>query len=154
MVFNSLTFLIFLAVVLGVDRLLRSWRSRKGFLLLASYLFYAAWNPPFVVLLWLSTVVDWFAAKVMGGTSRRGVRRVALIASLFTNLGLLGFFKYGTFLLENFQALMASVGVTYQPPEMGIVLPIGISFYTFQTLSYTIDVYRGRMKPWDSPLGV
>lgn len=78
------------------------------------------------------------------------VRRALLILSLTVNLGLLGFFKYGGFLLTGFTSMMESVGIIYQAPELDIILPVGISFYTFQTLSYTIEIYRGKMKPWPS----
>lgn len=150
MVFNSLTFLVFLAVVLAVHRAPIGWTARKANLLVASYIFYGAWNPPFVLLLVLSTVIDWYVARGIARSERVGVRRALLLLSLTTNLGLLGFFKYGEFLLRNFVALAATVGVDYHPPELGIVLPVGISFYTFQTLSYTIDVYRGSLRPWRS----
>ena len=150
MVFNSLTFLAFLAIVLALHAMPFSWKVRKANLLVASYLFYAAWNPPFVILIWLSTVIDWFAAGRMARTTRPTARRGLLLLSLTTNLGLLGFFKYGNFLLDTFVTLLGSVGIVYHPPALDIILPVGISFYTFQTLSYTIDVYRGEMKPWTS----
>jgi D-alanyl-lipoteichoic acid acyltransferase DltB (MBOAT superfamily) len=150
MVFNSITFLVFFAVVLGVYALPIPWRVKKLHLLLSSYLFYAAWNPPFVVLIWVSTLVDWLVAARMPRATSPFRRKVLLLASLGTNLGLLGFFKYGNFLLENFVTIAASLGVDYQPPRLDIFLPIGISFYTFQTLSYTIDVYRGAFRPWHS----
>jgi D-alanyl-lipoteichoic acid acyltransferase DltB (MBOAT superfamily) len=151
-VFNSYTFVVFLVIVLAVYYLPLAWRWKKLHLLLASYVFYAAWNPPFVALLWLSTLVDWFAAKGMHRFDKAAVRRALLFVSLGTNLGLLAIFKYGDFLLENFQALLARVNVVYQPPALDIVLPVGISFYTFQTLSYTIDVYRRKTKPCSSLL--
>jgi len=148
--FNSLTFLLFFALVLAVHNLPLPWSTRKLNLVLASYLFYAAWNPPFVVLLWLSTIVDWTAARRLAAARRTATRRLWLVASLSVNLGLLVAFKYGSFLLENFVALCGLVGVQYHPPPPDIILPIGLSFYTFQTLSYTIDVYRGAMRPWPS----
>lgn len=123
---------------------------KKTNLLLASYLFYAAWNPPFVLLLWLSTLADWHAAKWIAAAGSRTARRLALLVSLLVNLGLLGFFKYGDFLIENFAALAELVGVAYQPLELDVILPVGISFYTFQTLSYSLDVYQGKAKPWNS----
>jgi alginate O-acetyltransferase complex protein AlgI len=83
----------------------------------------------------------------MAGAQTRRAKIGWLVFSLISNLGMLAFFKYGTFLLENFQHLMALLGVNYQPPKLNIVLPVGISFYTFQSLSYTIDVYRGELKP-------
>ncbi len=147
MIFNSLTFIVFFALVLAFWQLRLPWTGRKVFLLLASYLFYAAWNPPFVLLLWASTVVDWWAAQAMIKSDRKAVRRFWLVASLVVNLGMLAFFKYGQFLLDNFVALAASVGIEYLPAKYDIVLPVGISFYTFATLSYTLDVYLKRAKP-------
>lgn len=150
MQFNSCTFVLFFAAVLLLHNLPLPWRVRKFNLLIASYLFYAAWNPPFVVLLWISTLVDWFVAARMARTRWRGGRTLLLLVSLGVNLGLLGFFKYGTFALENFQALLGLFGVQYAPPKLDLVLPVGISFYTFQTLSYTLDVYRQKARPWSS----
>ena len=150
MIFNSLTFLFFFAIVLGVYYLPLTWTQRKVFLLLASYVFYAAWNPPFVLLLMASTVIDWIVAKRMAATEHPGRRRVWLLVSLVFNLGVLAFFKYGAFLLDNFVRLAALAGVQYQPPVWNIILPIGISFYTFLTLSYTIDVYLCKIEPGNS----
>ena len=150
MLFNSLTFLLFFAVVMVVHNLPLPWRFKKTNLLIASYLFYAAWSPPFVVLIWLSTVVDWFVARRMYNAKTPLTRRVLLLCSLCCNLGLLGYFKYGDFLVENSIPILWAMGIEYLPPESNIILPVGISFYTFQTLSYTIDVYRGEMKPWKS----
>ncbi|MCA9256606.1 MAG: MBOAT family protein, partial [Phycisphaerales bacterium] len=138
MIFNSLTFLVFFGIVLRLHTAPLSWRAKKLNLLLASYIFYAAWNPPFVALIWLSTLVDWFAAKWMNASDNPNRRRALMLVSLVTNLGLLGYFKYGGFLLENFVELLRMAGVTYRPATSSIVLPVGISFYTFQTLSYTI----------------
>ncbi len=152
MIFNSLTFIAFFAVVLGLHNLPLRWRLKKFNLLLASYVFYAAWNPPFVILIWVSTIVDWYAARWMAAATTRRRRKLLLLLSLCTNLGLLGFFKYGTFLLDNFVVLMHAIGIDYTPLAADIALPVGISFYTFQTLSYTIDVYRDRIKPWHSRL--
>jgi D-alanyl-lipoteichoic acid acyltransferase DltB (MBOAT superfamily) len=148
MVFNSLSFLVFFGIVLLVYVMPLPWRVRKLHLLLASYAFYSAWNPPFVILLWISTVVDWSVAKRIPRAHGVFHRRALLVLSLATNLGLLGFFKYGGFLLDNFIRLLSALGIHYQPPDASIFLPIGISFYTFQTLSYTIDVYRGKFRPW------
>jgi D-alanyl-lipoteichoic acid acyltransferase DltB (MBOAT superfamily) len=150
MVFNSLTFLLFLAVVLLLHSLPLPWRVKKLQLLLASYLFYAAWNPPFVALLVFSTGVDWFVAGALGRAEAPARRRALVVVSLAANLGLLGFFKYAGFGLESFVALASLLGVEFQPAKPDIFLPIGISFYTFQTLSYTLDVYRRDMRPWTS----
>jgi len=151
-IFNSLTFIAFFAVVLALHNLPLRWRIKKLNLLVASYAFYAAWNPPFVILIWISTIVDWYAARWMAGATTQRKRKLLLLLSLCTNLGLLGFFKYGTFLLDNFVVLMHAFGIDYTPMAADIVLPVGISFYTFQTLSYTIDVYRRRIQPWHSSL--
>ena len=147
MQFNSLTFIAFFAIVTACYYALPSWRARKVLLVVASYAFYGAWNPAFVLLLWFSTIVDWFLARRIGAASRPGSRRALLICSLVINLGLLGYFKYGTLLLDTFVTLAASIGIQYVPLPLDIVLPVGISFYTFQTLSYTLDVYRGEFKP-------
>ena len=152
MLFNSLTFIAFFAVVLFLHRLPLAWSLKKFNLLIASYLFYAAWNPPFVVLLWLSTMVDWWAARRIHESDTQARRRAWLMLSLTANLGLLGYFKYGGFLLENWAALMAGVGIDWQAPAWDIILPVGISFYTFQTLSYTLDVYLRRAQPATSLL--
>ncbi|SEM92311.1 D-alanyl-lipoteichoic acid acyltransferase DltB, MBOAT superfamily [Luteibacter sp. UNCMF331Sha3.1] len=146
MLFNSLTFLVFFAVVFPVYLLLRGWGARKTFLLLASYVFYAAWNPAYVFILAFSTGLDWWLARRLGREEAPGRRKLLLVVSLVANLGLLGFFKYGDFALHNMQALLGLVGVAYAPPAWDIVLPVGISFYTFASLSYTIDVYRREIR--------
>ena len=150
MLFNSLTFVVFFALVLCLHHMPFPWRAKKFNLLIASYLFYAAWNPPFVILLWISTLVDWYVAKAMHRTEAKGRRRGLLALSLIANLGILGYFKYGTFLLENFTALMAAMGLDYQPAAPSIILPVGISFYTFQTMAYSLDVYLKRAAPTKS----
>jgi alginate O-acetyltransferase complex protein AlgI len=147
MVFNSLTFVVFFAIVVLVHNLPLGWTTRKVNLLIASYLFYAAWNPPFVILLWISTVVDWYAAQKLVHAERPAARRAWMLLSVVVNLGMLFYFKYGHFLLENFTAAVGALGVAYQAPALDIVLPVGISFYTFATLSYTLDVYLRRAAP-------
>ena len=152
MVFNSLTFIVFFAIVLALFWMPFPWTTRKIILLMASYLFYAAWNPPFIILLWISTVVDWWAANRIARSSNAWRRRAWMLVSVSANLGMLGWFKYGEFLLANFQTLAAAVGIHYQPPHFDIVLPVGISFYTFATMSYTLDVYLKRAEPTPSML--
>jgi len=147
MLFNSLTFLVFFAVLLGLYYTFRSWSSRKLLLLLGSYIFYAAWNPPFVLLLWFSTIVDWLVANRLEVEDHRKKRIGLAIISLTANLGLLAFFKYGGFLLENFTSVVGFYGYSFQPAKPDIILPVGISFYTFQTLSYTLDVFQRRSHP-------
>lgn len=147
MLFNSLTFVVFFVLVLALHNAPLSWRTKKTNLLIASYLFYAAWNPPFVILLWLSTIVDWHVAKKLFAEQAQNRRRMLLAISIIVNLGLLGYFKYGGFLMENFVVLAAAAGIEYQPPEWSIILPVGISFYTFQTMAYSLDIYLRRAEP-------
>ncbi len=150
MLFNSLTFLVFFAVVLALHNLPLSWTLKKINLLVASYLFYAAWNPPFVLLLILAAGVDFVLAHVLERTESPCWRRAVLVTSLTLNLGLLGFFKYGAFLSKNAAAVCGWFGMS---PAIGfpdVILPLGISFYTFETISYLVDVYRRKTRAWDS----
>jgi alginate O-acetyltransferase complex protein AlgI len=150
MIFNSLTFIVFFALVLGLYYLPLSWSAHKIILLCASYVFYGAWNPPFLLVLVFTTFVDWFTARQMGRTTSDRTRNALLLVSLVSNLGLLSFFKYGTFFLDNFTMMVNRLGISYHPAQWRIILPIGISFYTFHSLSYTIDVYRKRLQPTTS----
>src|SRR5262249_16268006 len=97
--------------------------------------------------LWITTIIDWFVAQAIAKTENQAKRKALLVVSLAGNLGLLSYFKYGTFLLGNFIALLRTFGVYYQPPTLDIILPVAISFYTFVTLYYTIDVYRKEIQP-------
>jgi alginate O-acetyltransferase complex protein AlgI len=152
MVFNSYTFIVFFIIILILHNLPLSWKTKKINLLIASYIFYAAWNPPFILLLWLSTVVDFFVGRALYTEQNVAKKRVLLIVSLIGNLGMLCFFKYGTFLLENFTSLVNALGANYHPAKPSIILPAGISFYTFTTLCYTIDMYHKRSEPVKSML--
>lgn len=148
MLFNSLGFIAFLAIVLVLYYSpLFKWTGKKMMLLLASYIFYGLWNPPLILLLWISTVVDWTAGNKLATEERPRIRKMWLLLSLFVNLGFLAFFKYGDFLLENFVVLANSIGWDFQARPMDIILPMGISFYTFQTMSYTIDIYKRKIGP-------
>lgn len=147
MQFNSITFLVFFVIVLISYLSISSWKARKLVLLLSSYIFYMAWNPPFVILIWVSTIADWLLARQIAIAKSLGAKRTFLIMSVIVNLGILGFFKYGGFLLENFIYVLGIIGIEFVPSKWNIILPIGISFYTFQTMSYTIDVYRERIQP-------
>ena len=147
MLFNSLTFVVFFAVVVGGYWTLRSWEARKNLLLIASYVFYGTWNPPFALLLFGTTALDFYLGARIAAAGTPRARRGWLVASLASNLSMLGFFKYGNFLLENTRWLLAQAGINYQPPHLDLFLPIGISFYTFHSLSYTLDVYRGTTPP-------
>lgn len=143
MLFNSLKFMIFLPVVLilywGMPH-----RFRKYFLLAASYYFYMSWKPEFIVLILFSTAVNYFCSLGLERFVRR--KKLLLTADLVINLGLLFVFKYLNFFGETVTALCRAVSIPFAAPVLDIILPVGISFYTFQTLSYTIDVYRGKMK--------
>jgi len=149
MLFNSLTFVVFFVVVVASYWSIRSWQARKNLLVVASYIFYGAWNPPFAALLFGTTAMDFWLGRQMG-KARDHARRRWLVASVCMNLSMLGFFKYGNFLLQNFQWLLARIGIVYQPPHLDILLPVGISFYTFHSLSYTLDIYRGVLQPTKS----
>lgn len=150
MSFNSYTFIIFFCIVLAFHYSPLSWQAKKINLLIASYIFYAAWHPPFVILLLVCSLADWFAAKGVKASESKGQRRFFLMLSLAVNLGMLGFFKYAGFLLENFVWLLSLINIQYKPLAPHIILPLGISFFTFQSITYTFDIYRGKTKPWPS----
>ena len=147
MLFNSLDFAIFLAICLPLYfalYALGAHRLQNRMLLIASYVFYAAWDWRFCFLIALSTTVDYCVARAMQGSSwRKGLLGI----SLFVNLGLLGYFKYANFFLESLGRLLSPLGVSLEGPILDVILPVGISFYTFQTLSYVIDVYRRNFEP-------
>lgn len=152
MLFNSYTFVAFFILMLILHNLPFSWKTKKVNLLLASYIFYAAWNPPFILLLWLSTVVDFFVGRALYTQENIHKKRLLLVISLIGNLGMLCFFKYGGFLLENFVTLCNAIGFDFHPAKPNIILPAGISFYTFTTLCYTIDMYQKKSEPVKSML--
>jgi alginate O-acetyltransferase complex protein AlgI len=148
MLFNSVEFAIFLPIVLTVYYLLPH-KAQNRFLLFASCLFYAAWDWRFLFPLLFSTTIDYYAAYRMEDLIRTGApkeaRKKYLVISIVTNLGLLGFFKYFNFFNTSLADLAATFGWKLNPVMLEIILPVGISFYTFQALSYTIDVYRGQL---------
>lgn len=147
MIFTEFKFLVFFAVVFVINWLLPKYSLRKLFLLICSYFFYAAWDWRFLSLIWISTIVDYSLSINMEKTSDFLHKRFLLGISLFVNLGLLAFFKYFNFFLDSALDLMAWLDLPVTVRSLQIILPVGISFYTFQTLSYTIDVYRGQLKP-------
>jgi len=157
MLFNSLQFFVFFAIVYGLYLVLsHRWQNRM--LLLASYIFYGAWDWRFLSLIWLSTVVDAVCAHAIDQSGDPARRRQFLAISVVTNLVILGFFKYFNFFAASLMSLGESVGIPLHLPMLKIILPVGISFYTFQTMSYTIDIYYERLKPakcfWDFALFV
>ncbi len=147
MIFTELRFVSFFLVVFAVHWCLRGHRQRKLWLLACSYAFYAAWDWRFLSLILTSTVVDYAAGLGIARAATQRRRRGWLMVSLCSNLGLLGTFKYLGFLVDSAVDLLEMLGLHASRPSLSIILPVGISFYTFQTLSYTIDVYRGRIRP-------
>lgn len=151
MLFNSSVFLVFFAVVFAAYWLLhRDHRRQNALLLVASYVFYAGWDWRFCSLLALSTAIDFSVGRGLHRTEDPKRRRALLLISIVANLGFLGLFKYFNFFAESFAELLSVVGFAVDPISLRIVLPLGISFYTFQTLSYTIDVYRRHLEPSDN----
>lgn len=144
MLFHSLTFAIFFPIVYGAYLVLpHKWQNRM--LLVASYVFYGAWDWHYLSLLLLSTYVDYVCAKLIEDTAVVGRKKAYLAFSIVANLTMLGIFKYYDFFAFNFQSLMGNFGLVVHPYFLNVALPVGISFYTFQTMSYTIDVYRGKL---------
>ena len=148
MVFNSLVFFVFFAVVYGLYRVLPH-RSQNVLLLVSSYVFYGWWDWRFLSLIFLSTLIDYGTGLAIGTARSDQVRRrkMALWISVLSNLGILGFFKYFNFFEENLVLLLQNIGITAPIRHLNIILPVGISFYTFQTMSYTLDIYRRQMEP-------
>jgi alginate O-acetyltransferase complex protein AlgI len=145
-IFNSVTFLIFLAIAVGLYWLLPR-RPRLWMLFLASLTFYGFWRVEFLPVMLASTLVDYAAARAIHASDDPRRRRVLLGLSLVVNLGLLFYFKYLIFFASNGAGLLRSIGFDVGDPHWNIILPLGISFYTFQTISYTVDVYRRLIKP-------
>lgn len=142
MLFNSLHFAFFFPIVILIYFLVNQ-KFRKYLLLATSYYFYMCWKVEYIFLILLSTSIDYFAARKM---SKSKNKKKYLIISLISNLGILFGFKYFNFINESLQAVFQSVNILYSVPNLKVLIPVGISFYTFQTLSYTIDVYRGHIK--------
>jgi alginate O-acetyltransferase complex protein AlgI len=152
MLFNSFLFWAFFLLVIVLYRSLAGkYKLQNRMLLIASYIFYGTWDWRFLSLILISTLVDFFVVKKL---KEKEVirRRLWLSVSVATNLGLLGFFKYYGFFAGELHSLLGTIGLQVSLPALNIVLPVGISFYTFQTMSYTIDVYRGVTKPIDDIL--
>jgi D-alanyl-lipoteichoic acid acyltransferase DltB (MBOAT superfamily) len=149
--FNSLQYAAFLPCVFLLYWAL-SHRRQNLLLLGASYLFYGTWDWRFLGLLLFSSVVDFFIGRQLGQAVAERQRRGLLVTSLVVNLGVLGFFKYFNFFVDSATELLGTVGLAPATPVVEVLLPVGISFYTFQSLSYTIDVYRRRLEPTESLL--
>ena len=150
--FNSAAFLIFLPVVVLVYWVLPG-KVRKFWLLAASYFFYAWWNPLLLLLILASTAIDYCCSRGMEKfDDRPKLRKVLLLVSIFMNLGLLFFFKYWDFFARSASSLFGLIGLKWTAPQLNLILPVGISFYTFQTMSYSIDVYRRKISAEHDPI--
>ena len=153
MLFNSLVFAVFLPAVfiaywaVGAAR----WRVQNMLLIVASYVFYGWWDARFLGLIILSSAVDYFLGQALHRAEDDRRRRQFLGLSLLVNLGVLGVFKYFNFFVDSARTALMSLGLAPPAIALEIILPVGISFYTFQTLSYTIDIYRRRLEPVDEP---
>ncbi|PCJ57483.1 MAG: membrane-bound O-acyltransferase family protein [Planctomycetota bacterium] len=152
MLFNSYIFILFFIIIFLIYNIKFPWKIKKIILLIGSYIFYAAWIPSFTLILIFSTLVDWLVAKRIFSCKSTLKRRIYLCVSLTSNLGLLFYFKYSQFAVDSYIELNRMFGIEISPMQLGIILPIGISFYTFQTLSYTFDIYLKRMEPTKSIL--
>jgi D-alanyl-lipoteichoic acid acyltransferase DltB (MBOAT superfamily) len=150
-IFHSLDFVVFFVLVVAVY-----WRlpqlGQNVLLLVASYVFYGYVHPWFLILIASSTVVDYLSARAMERWPKR--RGGFMAVSVVSNFGMLGFFKYFNFFAENVQAVLGAAGLHVSPPVLRVILPVGISFYTFQAMSYTIDVFRGELRARRSLLDV
>ncbi len=154
MLFNSLAFAVFLPAVLIPYWALRrrSLRSQNALLLVASYLFYGWWDWRFLSLIIVSSLVDFLVGRGLASTEHKVAQKKLLTVSIATNLGILGFFKYFDFFITSAADLLTAFGLSANARTLGVILPVGISFYTFQTLSYTIDIYRGKLRPTKDPV--
>ena len=145
MLFNSLAFAVFLPIVFILFWAMPQ-KHRWIVLLLSSYYFYMSWNVKYVVLILFTTVVSYVTALLMEKTEQKKTRRLLLVAALMASLGVLFVFKYFNFLSESLNAVFTRFAIPLHPITLKLMLPVGISFYTFQTLSYVIDVYKGEVK--------
>ncbi|WP_338733336.1 MBOAT family O-acyltransferase [Mangrovimonas cancribranchiae] len=149
MIFNSLDFAVFLPIVFLLYWFVfnKNHKAQNVLIVVASYFFYGYWDWRFLSLIAFSTLVDFFVGQQLVKTQKKAVRKGLLLLSLLVNLGLLGFFKYYNFFVDNFVSAFSFFGFEIPQYTLHIILPVGISFYTFQTLSYTIDVYREKIEP-------
>ncbi len=152
MLFNSLHFLIFFPIVVLLYFNIKQ-KYRWILLLISSYYFYMSWKPEYVILIMVSTLIDYFSGLEISKATAQKRKNFFLMLSIFSNLGLLFAFKYFNFFSESIRALLQKFSIPLNPITLKVLLPVGISFYTFQTMSYTIDVYRGKIKP-EKHLGI
>ena len=149
MLFNSLDFAVFLPIVFALYWFVtnHNLKLQNALIVAASYVFYGWWDWRFLSLIIFSTLVDYSIGRRLKNEQKQSTRKILLWTSIIVNLGFLGFFKYYNFFLDNFIAAFSLFGQEIQPNTLNIILPVGISFYTFQTLSYTIDVYKKKLEP-------
>ena len=150
MIFTTLTFVIFLALIFAAYWLIPSYKAQNCLLVFASFVFYGWWDVRFCALMFGAAGMDFLVGLGLEKSTNDRFRRALLFVTLCGNLGLLGFFKYCNFFMENMQILLTSLGFDVSPSTLRIILPVGISFYTFQTMSYTIEVYRRHMHATNS----
>jgi alginate O-acetyltransferase complex protein AlgI len=147
MLFNSVIFALFLPIVFGLHYLRRGRRWQNSVLLIASYIFYGYWDYRFCALLLGTSLLDYWTGHRIAESSNPTRRKFFLAISLIGNLGVLGFYKYFNFFADSFALLLATAGIDINTSTLNYILPVGISFYTFQTLSYSIDIYRREFEP-------
>ncbi|NDV42648.1 MBOAT family O-acyltransferase [Flagellimonas sediminis] len=149
MLFNSFDFAVFLPIVFVLYWFVtqKNLRQQNFLIVVASYVFYGWWDYRFLSLIVFSSLVDYTIGRLLGNTENTAKRKLLLTTSIVINLGFLAFFKYYNFFLDNFKATFSFFGHPFDGYTLNIILPVGISFYTFQTLSYTIDVYRKQLEP-------
>lgn len=151
MLFNSLDFMIFFPIVVLIYFIIPK-KIRYIWLLIASYYFYMCWNVDYALLIGISTVITWISGLLLGVANKVWLRKLIVALSFISNIGILVFYKYFDFLLENINVLLSKMNVELLSNPFDIILPVGISFYTFQALSYTVDVYRKDIEPEKNPL--
>ena len=153
MLFHSIDYILFLTlVVIGFWSLVRHGKARIIWLFLASCRFYMVWHPAYVGLILASSVIDWLVGRNLPKVQNPKKKKAVLSISILWNLGVLGIFKYFNFFSQSVEAALGFLGISVSMPFLNVLLPVGISFYTFQTMSYTIDVYRGKIQPEPSLL--
>jgi len=150
MIFTSLEFVLFFVAVLLVRSCIRNFTVEKWFLLVASYAFYMSWNIPCALLIIFTSLVDYSVGVGLGRIEDEQKRKLLLVVSIVANLGVLGYFKYTNFLLDNIWWGLTSLGFHVTPWYYNIILPVGISFFTFQSMTYTIETYRRNIQPCHS----
>ncbi len=148
MLFNSIDFAIFLPLVFLLYWFIfnKSLKLQNILILVSSYIFYGWWDWRFLILIFVSTLIDYTIGILIDQERFRSKKKILLVLSLSANLGILGFFKYFNFFIDNFNQAFTLLGTSFNVSSLNLILPVGISFYTFQTMSYTIDVYNGKLK--------